>query len=140
NPRHRMAGFRVLQLLPGMGPAGADRCLNAFESSSHDWSALERYRAPAAAREDWQALTALLRALAAPEARWEGQVGLARGWYEPHLMRLYDAAMPRAGDLEQLERIAVQFATRDEFLSELTLDPPRASGDLAGAPLLDEDY
>jgi DNA helicase-2/ATP-dependent DNA helicase PcrA len=34
----------------------------------------------------------------------------------------------------------MQFATREQFLTELTLDPPRASGDLAGAPLLDEDY
>ena len=140
NPRHRMAGFRVLQLLPGIGPAGAERCLNAFEASSHDWSALAAYRMPSAAAEDWDLLRELLRALAAPEAPWEGQVTLARAWYEPHLMRLYDAAMPRAGDLEQLERIAMQFATREQFLSELTLDPPRASGDLAGPPLLDEDY
>ena len=26
NPRDRVAGFRVLQLLPGMGPANAARC------------------------------------------------------------------------------------------------------------------
>jgi len=140
NPRHRVAAFRVLQLLPGIGPAGAERCLNAFEAASHDWSALGAYRMPAAAGEDWQPLVALLHALAVPDARWEGQVALARAWYEPHLARLYDAAMPRTGDLEQLERIAIQFATREQFLTELTLDPPRASGDLAGPPLLDEDY
>ena len=140
NPRHRVAAYRVLQLLPGVGPAGAERCVNAFEASAHDWGALCAYRMPAAVSDDWQALASLLGRLAAPEARWEGQVGLARVWYEPHLARMYDAAMPRAGDLEQLERIATQFATRERFLSELTLDPPRASGDLAGSPLLDEDY
>jgi DNA helicase-2/ATP-dependent DNA helicase PcrA len=140
NPRHRIAGFRVLQLLPGIGPASADRCLAAFEASSHDWQALAGYKMPAAAREDWTKLVELLRALAAPEAPWEGQVALARQWYEPHLGRLYDASMPRAGDLEQLERIATQFRTREQFLSELTLDPPSATGDLAGTPLLDEDY
>jgi uncharacterized membrane protein YqhA len=48
--------------------------------------------------------------------------------------------MPRAGDLEQLERIASQFPNREQFLTELTLDPPRVTGDLAGAPHLDEDY
>src|SRR4029453_13733370 len=26
NPRHRLAAFRTLQLLPGVGPANADRC------------------------------------------------------------------------------------------------------------------
>ncbi len=46
----------------------------------------------------------------------------------------------RAGDLVQLERIAPQFSTRERFLTELALDPPQASSDLAGAPLLDEDY
>jgi DNA helicase-2/ATP-dependent DNA helicase PcrA len=40
----------------------------------------------------------------------------------------------------QLERIAQQFATRERFLTELALDPPQASSDLAGAPQLDEDY
>jgi len=36
NPRNRIAAFRVLQLLPGVGPAGADKCLAAFDASSHD--------------------------------------------------------------------------------------------------------
>ncbi len=140
NPRNRIAAFRVLQLLSGVGPVSADRCLKAFEASSFDWNALAAYRLPAAAADDWRQLLELLLALAAPESAWAGQVSLARRWYEPHLNRIYDAAMPRAGDLEQLERIATQFPTREQFLSELTLDPPRASGDLAGTPLLDEDY
>jgi DNA helicase-2/ATP-dependent DNA helicase PcrA len=63
-----------------------------------------------------------------------------RAWYEPELDRLYEAAEVRRGDLEQLERLAVQYATRESFVTELTLDPPQASGDLSGDPLLDEDY
>ena len=63
-----------------------------------------------------------------------------RAWYEPQLERLYEAAQARRGDLEQLERLAVQYPTREAFVTELTLDPPQASGDLAGDPLLDEDY
>ena len=140
NPRNRIAAFRVLQLLPGVGPATADRCLNAFEASSFDWNALAAYRLACTDPETWRQLLDLLVVLAGPEAAWAGQVGRARAWYEPHLARIYDAAAPRTADLEQLERIAVQFAEREAFLSELTLDPPRASGDLAGTPLLDEDY
>jgi DNA helicase II / ATP-dependent DNA helicase PcrA len=30
--------------------------------------------------------------------------------------------------------------TRGRFLAEITLDPPSSTGDLAGPPLLDEDY
>jgi superfamily I DNA/RNA helicase len=46
----------------------------------------------------------------------------------------------RVGDLEKLEQIASGYATRERFLTELTLDPPEATGAHAGAPLLDEDY
>jgi DNA helicase-2/ATP-dependent DNA helicase PcrA len=34
----------------------------------------------------------------------------------------------------------MQFRAREDFLSELALDPPAATGDLSGAPHLDEDY
>ena len=129
----------MLQLLPGVGPAAADKCLGAFEASSHDWQALAAYRIPAAG-DDWRDLASLLLELAAPDAPWQGQVTRVAAWYEPHLMRIYDNAQPRAADIEQLARIATQFATREQFLSELTLDPPRVTGDLAGPPLLDEDY
>ncbi len=73
-------------------------------------------------------------------APWEGQVTRVRRWYEPQLDRLYEAPQVRRGDLEQLERLAIQHATREAFVTELTLDPPQASGDLSGDPLLDEDY
>jgi DNA helicase-2/ATP-dependent DNA helicase PcrA len=82
----------------------------------------------------------LMASLAVPEGPWQGQVGRVREWLEPLLETRYDALEARAGDLLQLERIAQQYATRERFLTELALDPPRASGDLAGAPYLDEDY
>ena len=43
-------------------------------------------------------------------------------------------------DIEQLEQISGRYPTRERFLTELTLDPPSAAGDLSGDPLLDEDY
>jgi DNA helicase-2/ATP-dependent DNA helicase PcrA len=71
---------------------------------------------------------------------WQGQLGQARRWYQPHLERLYDGLETREADLEQLEQISGRYPTRERFLTELTLDPPDAAGDLAGDPLLDEDY
>ena len=63
-----------------------------------------------------------------------------RRWYQPQLERLYDGLETREADLEQLEQISGRYPTRERFLTELTLDPPSAAGDLAGDPLLDEDY
>ncbi len=40
----------------------------------------------------------------------------------------------------QLEQIARGYPSRERFLTELTLDPPDATSDQAGVPLLDEDY
>jgi len=140
NPRNRIAAFRVLQLLPGMGPANAQRACDAFEAAGYRWSALVEYSVPAATREHWPAFAALMADLEASASAWEGQVTRVRAWYEPQLERLYEAAQVRRGDLEQLERLAAQYPTRESFVTDLTLDPPQASGDLAGDPLLDEDY
>ncbi|MDH5240202.1 MAG: ATP-binding domain-containing protein, partial [Gammaproteobacteria bacterium] len=68
------------------------------------------------------------------------QLAAVRRWYQPHLERLYDGLDTREADLEQLEQISGRYPTRERFLTELTLDPPSAAGDLAGDPLLDEDY
>jgi len=121
NPRNRVAAFRALQILPGVGPASAERLFGDLESADHDF------------RE----LICFLRNENTP---WAGQVARVREWYQPHLERIYGEAQVRAGDLLQLERIAMNFSCREEFLTELALDPPAATGDLSGAPLLDEDY
>ena len=140
NPKNRISAFRTLQLLPGMGPANAERCFTHFEASGHAWRSLAAFAAPALAADWWPAFAVLMAGLAPEEEPWEGQVARVREWFEPHLERIYAAAQVRAGDLMQLERIAQQFATRERFLTELALDPPQATSDLAGPPLLDEDF
>jgi superfamily I DNA/RNA helicase len=64
----------------------------------------------------------------------------ARLWYAPHLERLHEDATVRQADLLQLEQIAAGCPSRMRFLTDLTLDPPDATSDQAGVPLLDEDY
>jgi DNA helicase II / ATP-dependent DNA helicase PcrA len=140
NPRHRIAAFRALQLLPGMGPGYSARCLEPIAAGRDLTEALAIFSPPPAARAHWEPFRDLLLLLARPETPWAGQVEIVRDWYRPHLERRYDAANVRYGDLEQLARIAGGFQTRERFLTDLALDPPRASGDESGPPLLDEDY
>lgn len=140
NPRHRIAAFRALQLLPGMGPAHSDRCLASLAASPSVATGLAAFDAPPATRADWPAFAAVMAELSAPGAPWPGQAERVRDWYRPHLERLYDAGPVRAGDLEQLVRLAGGHADRESFLTELALDPPQASGDESGPPLIDEDY
>ena len=140
NLRDGVAAFRVLQLLPGVGPAVAEKVTRHLEAHAFALDAIARFAPPPAAQADWPHLCALLSALHAHETAWPGQLGQVRRWYQPHLERMYDHAPTRAQDLEQLEQIAAGFPSRERFLSELTLNPPEATGDLAGPPLLDEDY
>src|SRR2546422_554259 len=140
NPRDGVAGFRVLQLLPGFGPAHARRVQERLEGMGFDFAGLGGLEVPAAARADWPLFCELMRTLGRGTTEWQGQLGMVRRWYEPHLERLYDAAHTRAADLEQLEQLAAGYPTRERFLSELTLDPPDAVGDEAADPYLDEDY
>ena len=73
-------------------------------------------------------------------AAWPAEIELARRWYEPHLDRIHEDATVRQADLLQLEQIAAGYPSRERFLTELTLDPPDATSDQSGVPLLDEDY
>jgi DNA helicase II / ATP-dependent DNA helicase PcrA len=68
------------------------------------------------------------------------QVNRLRRWLDPVVARIYDGAAARTADLEQLERVAAGASTRARFVSDLTLDPPVSTSDLAGPPLLDEDW
>jgi len=73
-------------------------------------------------------------------AGWPAELDLIRAWYAPHLDRIYEDAVIREQDIAQLAQIAATFPSRERFLTELTLDPPGATSDEAGAPLLDEDF
>jgi DNA helicase-2/ATP-dependent DNA helicase PcrA len=148
NPRDSLAAFRVAQLLPGMGPRIADRLVRHVMAAGFALSpALASFAPPTAASEDWPAFAGLFGRLCgggdsagADATPWGAQMGLVRRWYQPHMERLYDDARVRLGDLEQLEQLAAAAPSRERFLSDLSLDPPQATGAEAGPPHLDEDY
>jgi DNA helicase-2/ATP-dependent DNA helicase PcrA len=78
--------------------------------------------------------------LRAGRSGWPAAMEQARLWYEPHVERVHEDAVLRRVDLVQLEQIAAGYPSRERFLTKLTLDPPEATSDQAGVPLLDEDY
>src|SRR5205085_9447493 len=53
NPKSRMAGFRVAQLVPGIGPATARRLLDTMEAAADPIHALRSFKPPAAAETEW---------------------------------------------------------------------------------------
>ena len=138
NPRDRVAGFRLMHLIPGVGPASAQKVLDYMAAGADPMAALRLAPAPPRAGDDW---TDFIGAIAdIRRSEWPADIERARLWYEPHLDRIHEDAETRRADLIQLEQIASGYPSRERFLTELTLDPPDATSDQAGVPLLDEDY
>jgi DNA helicase II / ATP-dependent DNA helicase PcrA len=140
NLRDRVSGFRVIQLLPAVGPVTAARVLDRVGEANNALEALTGFRPPAASVEDWPAFAETLRLIRSNAAGWPAEFDVVCRWYLPHLQRRYEDARVREADLLQLSQIASTYANRQRFLTELTLDPPSATSDEAGVPLLDEDY
>jgi len=139
NPRDRIAGFRAIQLLAGIGPKTVGRVLDNVCAAPEGCALLAEQPVPEAARAGWLEFAALVDRLA-ERPQWPADFELACRWYEAQMPRLYDDFALRVLDIQQLARIAATSPSRQRFLTELTLDPPSATSGEAGMPLLDEDY
>ena len=140
NPRNRLAGFRAVRLVPGIGAATATRLLDAMNVTPEVMTVMDAFKLPPAAEADWGAFLKVFRGLRTAAAAWPAEFDWVTRWYEPHLARLYDDAPVRQRDLVQLQQIASTYSSRERFLTELALDPPNATSDEAGAPGRDDDY
>ncbi len=138
NPNDRLAGFRTLQLVPGVGPSKAGKVLEAAAVDGLA-RAIAGIPAPAQGREAWDGLGELV-ARAAADKLWPGELDAAVAWYMPVLEERYDDARARKGDIEQLLTIGGARASRDDFLTDLTLDPPQSTSDESGPPHRDDDF
>ncbi|MEZ6085459.1 MAG: 3'-5' exonuclease [Phycisphaerae bacterium] len=168
--RDEISWFRILPMLIGTGSATARRIVDGLRSMLMIRAANDRRRSrgrnplqsrpqttadppqvPAGARETFDKLRDLLLTCSgfggseSEEASTDTppisqQIELIREFYEPLLERRFDNAAMRTRDLEQLEHIATGYRSRRSFISDLTLDPPVSTSDLAGPPFLEEDY
>jgi len=140
NPRDEVSWFRVLELLEGIGPKTARAAIDHLGQASYRVSDLAAFHMPPTADAEFRSMVELLSGLASAGHGVAAQVELLRRFYEPLLPRLYDNPQPRARDLEQVENIARRYRSRQSFITDLTLDPPNSTADIAGPPHKDEDF
>jgi DNA helicase-2/ATP-dependent DNA helicase PcrA len=93
-----------MHLLPGIGPASAQRILDRMAEAADPLGALGALPSPPRAGEDWTAFVAAVGNLRYSE--WPADLERARLWYEPHLDRIHEDAETRRADLIQLEQTA----------------------------------
>jgi DNA helicase-2/ATP-dependent DNA helicase PcrA len=146
NLADELSWFRVVKLLDRVGPVLARRILDTLRATAAGPPQLDRWAlavelVPPASREHADALiTALAQAGATSNGDTGAKVeGLCAAITPPIRLHYTDGAM-RIADLEQLVIAARGAQDVAHFVSELVLDPPSSSADLAGPPHLDEDY
>ena len=141
NPRDEMAWFRILQLLKGVGPITAQKVFQHLAANGYNSNTLTSFVGPVDSKEGITDLGKLINDVQAmgqdaPCAQIER---IAR-FYIPLLEYNYEDPVPRTADIEHLGQIASRYDTRQKFLTEIVLDPPASTGDIAGPPVKDEDW
>lgn len=142
NPRDLVAGMRVLMLLPGVGGKRSERLLTQLAKAEGQFEVWRDAVPAAAAEPHWDSFVSLMTALQhrGEDGNVPASLYEVRQFYSPLLEQRYDNSTARMRDLEQIEQVSGRFPDRATFLSEITLDPPSSTQDLAGDPHLDEDY
>jgi DNA helicase II / ATP-dependent DNA helicase PcrA len=146
NPADEVSWFRLLQLLDGVGPIRARRVLDALRPADGGPPELSRWpqavvHVPESSIAHAGAvIEALVVAGSGSSASTGSQVERLCSALAPLIRLRYPDGAVRVGDLDQLVAAAAGAEDIRHFVSELVLDPPASSSDLAGPPHLDEDY
>jgi DNA helicase-2/ATP-dependent DNA helicase PcrA len=148
NPRDEMAWFRILQLMPGVGPAKARRAIDALRDDerllplsmavvNQRWAALN-VTLPGESQEMSQGLIdALCPTIDEPLVAHADRLRLAMA---PLVMSTYEDALPRLEDLGALVLACTDATRLSDVAAAQALDPPHSTGNLAGPPMMDEDW
>jgi DNA helicase-2/ATP-dependent DNA helicase PcrA len=142
NARDELAWHRVLQLIPGIGPATARRILTDL-TEANEVPLLKfcegGFPVVAEARPLLVELQEALRDCASRPLDPGAQIERLLPFLQAVIERSYDDGAVRIADLEQLMDIAAGYGDRSRFLAEVTLDPPHSTTEV-GPPHLDDDY
>jgi len=148
NPRDEVAWFRLLQLMPGVGPAKARRAINALRDVdgnlplSHGevgrrWSIVDE-ELPSEVREMWRDLADAMceKELEPVEVHAER----IRRAIVPLITSSYEDAVVRLEDLGALVLACAGTLRLSDVAAEQALEPPVSTGNLARPPMIDEDW
>jgi DNA helicase-2/ATP-dependent DNA helicase PcrA len=150
NPWDELAWMRVLHLARGAGPASMEAVLATLgvrDPGRDGPDPLDVFCADpggcggaAGAATDLTALAGALDDCRRGSLPAGVQVETLGAALDPMIRHRYDHADARLADFDALARIAAESHSAAQFVADLTLDPPSSTGELAGAPSLDDDW
>ncbi len=126
NSFEELSWRRVFLLIPGIGPATADRLWNAIRTEKEPISKLGQFKEyiPRASLAGWGHFVELMQELThegfleAPSAAIEH---VLKNGYDKYLESKFPDAAGRRDDINQMSSFAMQFDSLSRFLSELSL-------------------
>ncbi len=145
NPEDQLAWHRVLRSMDGVGPATVTRLVDELRVTKPSANALARFvdgigRMPSAAADQAAELRGAFNDCLNESLNPSTQIDRLKQFCSLVFPNRYDNADARLADIDQLAAGARGYGSRSRFLTELTLDPPRKTGDYAGPPHLDDDW
>jgi DNA helicase-2/ATP-dependent DNA helicase PcrA len=151
NAHDELSWFRILQLLPGVGPATARRTTRALgvrdHGTDHTQQSQEEIikRWPTARKQLPNGVRISADAVVASLVREPGETLSAHGdrirrAVVPLVEEKYDDGPARINDLGALVDATASTARLSEVAGDYALEPPSSTGDLAGPPVIDEDW
>ena len=148
NPNDVVAWFRLLQLFAGVGPATAHRVVAALgllssDDAPHNTNVLESWSHASAHLPEAAGLAAA--AVVAALAMRPGEpvpvhAERLRVAVAPLVEAAYPEASARLADLDTLVAASTKVGRLSDVAADHVLEPPRSTGNLAGPPLIDEDW
>jgi DNA helicase-2/ATP-dependent DNA helicase PcrA len=147
NARDELAWFRLLHLLPGVGPASARRAVIALgirdEAVAPDGEVALRWplaaaELPATARPGADAVVGALPRL--PLETVATHAERLRAVLAPVVAEAYPDAAARLADLDAVVAAAAHVERLSDVAADHVLEPPVSTSDLAGPPVIDEDW
>ncbi|MBA3350184.1 MAG: ATP-dependent helicase [Actinobacteria bacterium] len=146
NPWDELAWWRTLGLIDGVGPSTSSKIMAQLGVRPRaQRSPLKIFletmpKAPAPAVPQLEDLRGALEDCTATPAPPAVQIERLTLWCAPSWHRRHNNAAARVADAGRLAQIASGYSSRSRLIADLSLDPPQSTGELAGAPMLDEDY
>ena len=141
NPRDEMAWFRILQLFEGVGPATASNIYEHFRNSNYQFDSLVTVNVPRPILHELSRFKKMVTdILKSVDEVLASQLERISSFYMPLLDNNYENSKPRRSDIEHMIELASGYRSRTQFLTDIVLDPPTSTSDIAGPPKLDEDY
>ena len=119
NPKHKISAFKLLKLLPGIGPKIAERVFNDLEKHDFALGKLRSFALSESAKPSFLSLIDLLDNVHHNNIPWTEQTSAIAAFYKDLLEANYDDHFTRYGDVEQLIMISGQYSSRERFLTEL---------------------